>query len=271
MRNSFFSRFTLSFDMGGGISVRIGENKNLNGMGSLPFLSVIGVDGGVGGGLLLPAFGGGKRLSDGLGGASARCCCWPLLKLFVTSNSLLIFTPESPLSGFEAESRPPGDGGVVGGGLLNMPQPSAPPRASNTPPSCCCCGGGEGSSYSSLRTTPDDDVDDDEEETPAPVDTPPVGGGVGGVDDESKKLKLKSEVVSKLTSVVTWWWRLDSVTREPEPNPPIDWSILNTSISPAFFFTFLLQSAKVHKNVLGLSGPMFRLSINKIKKKMGGG
>jgi hypothetical protein len=104
-----------------------------------------------------------------------------------------------------------------------------------------------------LRTTPDDDVDDDDDEAPAPVDTPPLGGGVGGVDDESKKLKLKSEVVSKLTSVVTWWWRLDSVTREPEPNPPIDWSILNTSIfSSAFFLSSLIQLNQIHPNRLGV-------------------
>lgn len=158
-------------------------------------MSVIGVEGGVGGGLF-PAFGGGKRLSDGLGGASWRCCCWPPLKLLVTSNSLLILTPES--FRLDPESMPAGDGGVVGGGLLNMP---SGPRASNTPPSCCCCGGGEGSSYSSLRTTPDEDVDEDE--APPPEADTVVGGGVGGVDDESKKLKLKSDVVSKLTSVVT--------------------------------------------------------------------
>ena len=163
----------------------------------LPFLSVMGVDGGVGGGLL-PVFGGGNRLRDGLGAGPAR-----LLKLLATSNSLLILTPPPPPP-LSVESRL-GDGGVAGGGLLNM----SDPRVSNTPPLPppmvpASCGCGDGSSYSSLRPmTPDDDVDDaDEDEIPfAPVG---AAGGVGGVDDESKKLRLKSEVVSKLTSVVTW-------------------------------------------------------------------
>ena len=54
--------------------------------------------------------------------------------------------------------------------------------------------------------------------------------GVGGVE-ASKKLKLKSEVVSKVTSVC--WW-LESPANDPPsdpPNdPPIDCSILKTSI-----------------------------------------
>ncbi len=49
--------------------------------------------------------------------------------------------------------------------------------------------------------------------------------GGGGVDEVSKKLRLKSDVVSKVTSVVTL---LASVG--PEPSAPRDWSILNTSI-----------------------------------------
>lgn len=149
------------------------------------------MEGGVGGGLLPVLLGGGKRLSEGLGGG-ARC---GLLKLLATSNSLLILTA---LSGVDSITAEDGDGGVAGGGLLNM-HPSEP-RASNTPPPPPppSWEGGDGSSYSSFKTTPE--VDDDEDDAPA------VGavGGVGGVDDESKKLKLKSDVVSKLTSVVTW-------------------------------------------------------------------
>lgn len=185
----------------------------------------MGVEGGVGGGLLPVLLGGGKRLSEGLGGG-ARC---GLLKLLATSNSLLILTA---LSGVDSITAEDGDGGVAGGGLLNM-HPSEP-RASNTPPPPPppppSWDGGDDSSYSSFKTTPDVD-DDDEDDAPAGG----AVGGVGGVDDESKKLKLKSEVVSKLTSVVTWWWRLDSVTRDPDPKPPIDWSILNTSIFRALF------------------------------------
>ena len=59
----------------------------------------------------------------------------------------------------------------------------------------------------------------------------PLRATVAGVDDEdvSKKDKLKSEVVSKVTSAVTW------LSLGPDPNAPNDCSILNTSIAMIAF------------------------------------
>ena len=142
---------------------------------NLPFLSVMGVDGGVLLDLELLVDeadddGGGNRLTAG-------------------RNSLLILTTSA------------GDGGVTGGGLK---RPSPPSGSKTLDPAPFF--GETGSSYSSLRAAPTTDEtatllpDDDDDEADAPE---LCCGGVGGVDDESKKLRLKSDVVSKLTSVVT--------------------------------------------------------------------
>ena len=221
-------------------SVLINRGKKINKNDfNLPFLRVMieipeadGVDGGVGGGFDLVALlngGAVKRLRDGR---------WKLV--LDKSNSLLILMSHGPVESGR-------DGGVTGGGGgLNKPSPE--PR--DWPP------GGLESSYSSLSTNPVELlllgplVDEVVVAEEPPFDDPPLldavspcwdcpsGGGVGGVDEESKKLRLKSEVVSKLTSVEWWWWwRPDPSTREPaDPSPP--WSILNTSI---FLFYFLLK------------------------------
>lgn len=104
-----------------------------------------------------------------------------------------------------------GDGGVTGGGLNRPSEPSG----SKTPSWHECGDRLVTSSKSSLTPAPEPprctDLDD------SPMSGVDEFEGGGGVDEVSKKLRLKSDVVSKVTSVVTL---LASVG--PEPSAPRD-------------------------------------------------